>query len=76
MVHIEVVAILVVNHIFCLFSESSSPTKSAEEKEKEKDAIAEIIPDIPQDEDDHLDLTLEEEASFLQEYQTLLHSIL
>ncbi len=49
--------------------------KSPEDLAQEKKAIEDILPDLPKDEDDHLDLTLEEEGIFLQEYKTLLESL-
>ena len=57
------------------FSESTSPVKSPEELKKEKEAIDRIVNDIPEDEEEHLDLTLDEEAQFLTEYSTLLNSL-
>ena len=42
---------------------------------KEKEAIDRIVNDIPEDEEEHLDLTLDEEAQFLTEYTTLLNSL-
>lgn len=35
----------------------------------------EIIPDIPQNEEDHLDLELEDEAAIFEEYKALLASV-
>ncbi len=55
-------------------SDASSPTKSPEELQADRDAIDSIVPDLPQDEEHHLDLDLQEEAQFLSEYQTLLAS--
>ena len=58
-----------------MFLESTSPVKSPEELKKEKEAIDRIVNDIPEDEEEHLDLTLDEEAQFLTEYTTLLNSL-
>ena len=54
---------------------NESPTKSPEELRQEKEAIAGIVEDLPADEEEHLDLTLDEEAQFLSEYSTLLESL-
>ncbi|XP_038047872.1 NEDD8 ultimate buster 1-like isoform X2 [Patiria miniata] len=59
---------------------STSQTKTPDDEEDElteeqKQAIADIAPDIPDHEEDHLDLTLEEEARFIQEYKARLASM-
>ena len=59
---------------YCVL-ECTSPVKSPEELKKEKEAIDRIVNDIPEDEEEHLDLTLDEEAQFLTEYTTLLNSL-
>ncbi|KAK2141633.1 hypothetical protein LSH36_1064g00050 [Paralvinella palmiformis] len=56
-------------------SESTSSSKSPEEKAQEKEAIAMIVPDLHQGEEDHLDLDLIEEAQWLQEYISLVASL-
>lgn len=43
-----------------------------EAQEKERLAYQRLADGMPTDEDDHLDLTLELEETFLREYQTLL----
>lgn len=43
-----------------------------EAREKERLAYQRLADGMPTDEDDHLDLTLELEETFLREYQTLL----
>ena len=43
-----------------------------ETREKERLAYQRLADGMPTDEDDHLDLTLELEETFLREYQTLL----
>lgn len=43
-----------------------------EDREKERLAYQRLAEGIPSEEDDHLDLTLELEETFLREYQTLL----
>ena len=55
-------------------AESSSSTKSEEEKKREREAYEAIVCDIPEGEEDHLDLLLDEEFHFLQEYKALLAS--
>ena len=42
---------------------------------EEKEAIDRLVSDLPTEEEDYLDLTLTEEADFLQEYKILLNSI-
>lgn len=43
-----------------------------EDREKERLAYQRLAEGMPSEEDDHLDLTLELEETFLREYQTLL----
>ena len=42
---------------------------------EEKEAIDKLVSDLPTEEEDYLDITLTEEAEFLQEYKTLLNSM-
>lgn len=52
-------------------SSDSSPEKMREEKE----AIEKLVSDLPTEEEDYLDITLTDEAEFLQEYKSLLESM-
>lgn len=53
---------------------------SAEESVKltaeQKQAIEDVLPDIPDHEEDYLDITLEEEAAFIAEYKARIDSAL
>lgn len=53
---------------FCLSSAEDSLSKDEEE------AMAELAPDIPEHDEDYLDLTLEDETQFLEEYKIMLAS--
>lgn len=46
----------------------------ADLESQERELIHSVIQDLPQDEDDHLDLILDEESQILQEYLTCLNS--
>ena len=48
---------------------------SPEKMKEEKEAIDKLVSDLPTEEEDYLDITLTEEAEFLQEYKTLLNSM-
>lgn len=48
------------------------PDTKQEDREKERLAYERLAEGMPTEEDDHLDLTLELEETFLREYQTLL----
>ncbi|XP_072034436.1 NEDD8 ultimate buster 1-like [Amphiura filiformis] len=44
--------------------------------EEQKKAVEELIkPDIPENEEDYLDLTLDDEAKFIEQYKTMLASL-
>ena len=54
----------------------TDPSSSDEElTDEQRKAIADIAPDIPDHEEDYLDLTLEEEAKFIQKYKVMLASL-
>lgn len=53
---------------------SSAGVKSPEEIEREKKLIASVIDDLPQGEEDHLDISLREEEQFLLDYKARLMS--
>ena len=54
----------------------SPPAQNSREQiEREKEAIENIVPDIPESEEDYLDLVLDDEARFVQEYKVLLTSL-
>ena len=58
-------------------STSSALTK-AEKKKKEKeenDAIRNLVSDLPEDEDDYLDLVLKDEETFLNTYKSLMDNL-
>lgn len=54
---------------------SGKQGKSEEQLKEEREAIDRLVSDLPEDEEDYLDITLEEEKQFLQEYKTLLISV-
>lgn len=45
-------------------------------KAKEKQAIKDLVSDLPEDAEDYLDLTLQEEAQYLEEYLAKLNSVM
>lgn len=56
-------------------SEAGPSHRSSEEEEEEK-AIKELVSDLPEDEEDYLDLTLQEEAQYLEEYLAKVNSVM
>lgn len=57
---------------FCLSEDNGRPSW---QRKEEKEAIDRLVSDLPEDEEDYLDLTLEEEREFLTEYQALIKSL-
>jgi hypothetical protein len=53
----------------------ASPESQAFDEERKKELIDEIITDIPNNEDDYLDLSLDDEAALLNEYQARISSL-
>lgn len=53
----------------------AGPSHRSSEEEEEK-AIKELVSDLPEDEEDYLDLTLQEEAQYLEEYLAKVNSVL
>ncbi|XP_053385428.1 NEDD8 ultimate buster 1-like isoform X2 [Mercenaria mercenaria] len=56
-------------------SEDSSSEKTPEQLKEEKEAIDRLVSDLPEDEEDYLDISLDEEKQFLQEYKSLILSL-
>lgn len=56
-------------------SDESSDKKTAEQLKEEKEAIDRLVSDLPEDEEDYLDISLTEEKQFLQEYKSLMMSL-
>lgn len=54
--------------IHCCFSLLEGSSGSPTDEDMETDAVNEIIEDIPEHEEDYLDLTLEEEEQIIHEY--------
>nr|XP_022320914.1 NEDD8 ultimate buster 1-like [Crassostrea virginica]XP_022320915.1 NEDD8 ultimate buster 1-like [Crassostrea virginica] len=54
-------------------SPEAGPSHQASEEEAR--AIRDLVSDLPQDEEDYLDLTLQEEAQYLEEYLAKVNSI-
>lgn len=44
-------------------------------KKEEKEVLDKFVSDIPEDEEDYLDLNLNDESQFLQEYKTIIESL-
>ncbi|XP_062596557.1 NEDD8 ultimate buster 1-like, partial [Saccostrea cucullata] len=61
-------------------SSSSSPESEAgpshRTSEEERRTIEDLVSDLPKDEEDYLDLTLQEEAQYLEEYLAKVHSVM
>lgn len=53
----------------------AGPSHRSSEEEEEK-AIKELVSDLPEDEEDYLDLTLQEEAQYLEEYLAKVNSVM
>lgn len=56
-------------------SDESLGKKTAEQLKEEKEAIDRLVSDLPEDEEDYLDISLTEEKQFLQEYKSLMMSL-
>lgn len=54
---------------------SSNTDKAAEQKEEDRAAVENLLKDLPEDEEEYLNLTLEEERQYLSQYLALLHSV-
>lgn len=72
---------LKIQFLLVLASQASSNNDLEEERKKANEERMqlieeEIVPDIPQNEEDHLDLELEDEAAIYEEYKALLASVL
>ncbi|VDI18110.1 Hypothetical predicted protein [Mytilus galloprovincialis] len=50
-------------------------TEEKKRKKEEKEALQDFMSDLPEDEEDYLDLTLTEEEQFLKEYKSLVDSL-
>ncbi|XP_060601636.1 NEDD8 ultimate buster 1-like [Ruditapes philippinarum] len=55
--------------------EEMSNMKTPEQLREEREAIDRLVSDLPEDEEDYLDINLEEEKQFLKEYKSLLISL-
>jgi len=58
--------------LFPCITEDKKPFKQIKE---EKEAISRLVSDLPEDEEDYLNISLDEERQFLCEYQSLIFSL-
>lgn len=54
---------------------SLSSSDDDKKKKEEQETLKDLVSDLPEDEDDYLDLTLHEEHQFLTQYKNLLDNI-
>jgi hypothetical protein len=54
---------------------SSSTSVDAQERERQRELFEEIIADMPQDENDYLDISLDDEEALLADYKARLLSM-
>lgn len=58
-----------------MITDEASNKKTADQLREEKEAIDRLVSDLPEDEEDYLDISLDEEKQFLQEYKSLILSL-
>lgn len=54
----------------------SEELKTPEQRKEEKEAIDRLVSDLPENEEDYLDMTLDEEREFLTEYLVFVKSLM